>query len=112
MGHLVWSKNVNEEKDAPQQIMFGAMDVHYDILSPLGLWLQYQFEQYCDENEYILYELEDPKHIKDMIRQILDHILCDDAFHHWRPWLHEHPQHLPFAVTFAHGQGCNKVGHC
>ena len=46
MGRLAWSKNVNEDRDAPQQLMFGAMDVHYDVLSPLGLWLEYRCEHH------------------------------------------------------------------
>ena len=52
MGHLPWLKNVNEESDAPQQLIFGSMDPCYDILSLLGLWLEDHFDYHPEENEF------------------------------------------------------------
>jgi len=37
---LRWSKNVNEERDAPTQILLGAMDERYCILLALALYLE------------------------------------------------------------------------
>ena len=103
MGRLPWSKNVNEERDAPQQLMFGAMDVHYDVLSPLGLWLEYRFEHHPEENEFIFCVdgLEDPERIKDKIRRVLDHILGDVAFILRDIGLIGTHSIRKFAVTFA-----------
>jgi hypothetical protein len=50
MGHLPWSKKVNEECDAPQQLIFGAIDLHCDTLSLLGLWLDYHFDYHPEQN--------------------------------------------------------------
>ena len=35
-----WSKNVSEERDAPWQIVLGAMDTTYCVLTCLSLWLE------------------------------------------------------------------------
>jgi hypothetical protein len=74
IGRLPWSKNVNEERDAPQQLIFGVMDPRYDTLSLLGLWL---------ENEFIfcLDGFEDPIRSKERVRQVLSMVLSDDQFH-------------------------------
>ena len=37
---LCWAKNCREERDAPTQIIFGAADWRYDVLSLLGAWLE------------------------------------------------------------------------
>ena len=37
---LNWSKNVNEEWDAPNQILIGAMDPFYCVLLALAIWLE------------------------------------------------------------------------
>lgn len=38
---LNWSKNVNEERDAPWQIVLGCMDQLYCVLISLALWLEF-----------------------------------------------------------------------
>jgi hypothetical protein len=38
-----WSKNVQEERDAPFQIVLGCMDTLYCVLTSLALWLELQF---------------------------------------------------------------------
>ena len=37
---LCWAKNCREERDAPTQIICGAADWRYDVLSLLGVWLK------------------------------------------------------------------------
>ena len=37
---LNWSNNVNEERDAPNQILIGAMDPFYCVLLALAIWLE------------------------------------------------------------------------
>ena len=111
MGRLPWSKNVNEERDAPQQLIFGAMDPHYDTLSLLGLWLEYRFEFHPDQNEFIFCVdgLEDPIRIKETIRRVLSTVLSDDQFHVRDLGLLGSHSICKFAVTFACGNGCSKV---
>ena len=36
---MCWSKNVREERDAPDQIVMGCMDVRYCVLLALGIYL-------------------------------------------------------------------------
>ena len=38
-----WSKNVQDERDAPFQIDLGCMDTLYCVLTGLALWLELQF---------------------------------------------------------------------
>ena len=38
-----WSKNVQEERDAPFQIVLGCMDSLYCVLTSLTLWLELHF---------------------------------------------------------------------
>ena len=38
---LCWSKNVNEERDAPNQILIGATHPAYCVLFRLACWLEY-----------------------------------------------------------------------
>jgi hypothetical protein len=37
---LQWSKNVHEERDAPNQILIGAIDPMFCVLVGLGVWLE------------------------------------------------------------------------
>ena len=57
VGRLPWSKNVTEERDAPPQVIFGAMDTRYDFLSNGGLLLECHYCVNPGKNEFIfLYE--------------------------------------------------------
>jgi hypothetical protein len=37
---LHWSKNCNDERDAPWQIMLGSMSTYYCVLITVGIWLE------------------------------------------------------------------------
>lgn len=39
-GRLAWSKNVNEEQNAPWQHLFGSMDWVFCVLLSVGIWLE------------------------------------------------------------------------
>ena len=111
LSRLPWSKNVNDERDAPLQLVLGANDPHYDVLSLMGLWLEYRFENNPEENEFIfcIDGEDDPLRIKDRLRDILTSITGRDDFivrdlgptgsHSIRK----------FSVTFGRGNGCSKV---
>jgi hypothetical protein len=107
MGRLPWSKNVNEERDAPQQLIFGSMDPHYDTLSLLGLWLEFRFAMHPKQNEFIFCVdgLEDPIRIKERIRKVLSIVLSNDQFHIRDVGLLGSHSIRKFGVTFARGNG-------
>ena len=43
LGQMCWSKNVNKEHDAVDQILFGAMDTRYCVLLALAVHLEFWF---------------------------------------------------------------------
>jgi hypothetical protein len=114
LGRLCWSKNVREERDAPLQLLFGANDPHYDVLSFLGLWLEYRFEIHPEQNEFVfcVEGLEDPERIKDKIRRILSKIFKDEDFIIQEVGLLGTHSIRKYAVTLARGCGCSKVSVC
>jgi len=79
---LPWSKNVTDERDAPQQVLFGAMDTRYDTLCNMTLWLEYHYEVNPGQNAFIFgYEgLDDPICIKETICPTLDEVLEGTKF--------------------------------
>ena len=52
---LEWSKNINEERDSPWQIVLGAMDNEYCVLLQLALWLEifYIHYNYSSNSPYL-----------------------------------------------------------
>ena len=50
---LFWSKNVIEERDAPDQVLLGSFDQHYCALIGLGTWLEFHFSKNPEPNEYV-----------------------------------------------------------
>ena len=53
---LCWAKNCREERDAPTQIIFGAADWRYCLLSLLGVWIESRFEAYPDNNSEFVFD--------------------------------------------------------
>ena len=87
------------------------MDPRYDTLSLLGLWLEYRFDYHPEQNQFIfcLDGLEDPIRIKEKVRKVLSMVLSDDQFCARDLGLLGSHSIRKFAVTFARGNGCNKV---
>ena len=87
------------------------MDTRYDVLSNLGLWLEYHFELNPGENEFIFgYSgLNDPIRIKERLARQLKEILLSDSFMSTRAGLLGTHSVRKMAVTFARGTGCTKV---
>lgn len=108
---LPWAKNVYEERDAPPQVIFGAMNPHYDVLSTLGLWLEWRFEYLPEDIEFIFCvdAEDDPERIKDHVSDILrDMIKSNDFIIREVGRLGTHSTRK-YSVTFARGNGCGKV---
>ncbi len=108
MSKICWSKNVLEERDCPFQLMFGAMDVRYDLPTAFGLWLEWRFEHCPHENVFVFCVdgLEDPVRIKEKLRRVLDFVIGSDVFVLREVGLVGTHSIRKFAVSFARGQGC------
>lgn len=108
---LPWAKNCNEERDAPPQILLGAMDPRYDVLSLLGLWLEYRFENHPQGVQFIfcIDGEDDPIRIKEIIRLQLSRALGHEDFviRDEGPLGTHSTRKL--SVTIARGNGCWKV---
>jgi hypothetical protein len=55
IGRLRWSKNVRDERDAPDQILMGAMDPYFCVLLALGLHLETTFLEVSDQSELLFH---------------------------------------------------------
>jgi hypothetical protein len=88
------------------------MDTRYDVLSDLGVWLEYHFELSQGDNEFVFgYSgLDDPIRIKEHLSHQLKDILLSDSFMAARAGLLGTHSVRKMAVTFARGTGCTKVG--
>ena len=107
---LCWSKNVMEERDAPTQILFGAMDWRYCTLSNLAPWLEYHFTLNPEENDYFfgIQGNSDPTSIKTLAAYHLRDVLQDDEFSPFADGLMGTHSLRKFAVTVARRNGCSK----
>ncbi len=50
---LCWSKNVMEERDCPTQLLVGAMDTRYCVITGVALWLEHHFKLDPQENDFL-----------------------------------------------------------
>ena len=100
-----------KRSDAPPQVVFASMDTRYDVHSNLGIWLEYHYELYPGENEFVFsYSgLDDPIRIKERMSRLLTDSLADIDFILDRPGLVGTHSICKLAVTFARGNGCTKV---
>ena len=101
-----------DERDGPNQVLIGAMDIRYDVLSNLGIRLEYHFELNPGDNEFVFgYSgLDDPIRIKECLSHQLKDILLSDSFMAARAGLLGTHSVRKMAVTFVQGTGCTKVG--
>ena len=99
------------ERDCPNQVLIGAMDTRYDVLSNLGVWLEFHIELNPGENDFVFaYSgLDDPMRIKERLAHQLKDILLSDSCMAARAGLLGTHSVRKMAVTFARGTGCIKV---
>ena len=50
---LPWSKNIKEERDAPDQILVGANDPKYCVLLALGIHLETYISKYDPDEQFL-----------------------------------------------------------
>ena len=83
LARLCWSKNVREERDAPDQILIGAMHRNYCVLTSLATWLEYWIGSGNGVNKEFVFGvsgLEDPVIIKERATNGLKRIINDEEF--------------------------------
>ena len=99
-----------EERDAPTQILFGAMDWRYCTLSNLAPWLEYHYTLNPEENDYFfgIQGNSDPTSIKTSAAYHLRDVLQDDEFSPFADGLMGTHSLRKFAVTVARRNGCSK----
>ena len=75
---VAWSKNVREERDAPSQLLIGAMDSRFCVLLNLGLWMEFIAEQHPEPNNHFLFKvdgLDDPLRILSVYQHVVKLLL-------------------------------------
>lgn len=79
---LCWSKNCLEERDAPTQVLFGAMDWRYCPLNLVGTWLELHFTLNPEENEFFfgVGGANNPDSIKTTASSLLSAVLEHEDF--------------------------------
>ena len=108
-----WAKNYHKERDAPDQILFGAMDWRYNVLSLLGVYLEHHAEL-CPGNNEFVFDIDlanDPDSIKDSAAYHLKRFLAShDVQDACATTLGDTGTHSirKFAVNQARGAGCSK----
>jgi hypothetical protein len=108
---MCWSKNVLEERDAPDQILLGSMDTDFCVLMALAIYLEHWIEHGDGLQSRFLFsdDIDDgaPKRVKDNIQETLRRdVFGSNAFVRVRPGLLGTHSLRKFASTFARRNGC------
>ena len=80
---LCWSKNVNEERDAPSQILIGACHPAYCVLLGLACWLEYHLSLGDNTGTDFLFGIDgvnDAKRINNRARTLVNAIINAEGF--------------------------------
>ena len=110
---LCWTKNTNEEREPPTQILFGSCDWRYCVVSLLAVWLEYHFELNSEENEfYFGYKgATDPDSIKATaayhLKKICDNLAIDMTLDEAMALIGTHSIRK-FAVNKGRGAGLSR----
>ena len=82
LNRLCWSKNVNDEREAPIQVLLGADDSNLCVLLGLSCWLEYSLEKYASKGEFIwnYHNLDDEMKIKSRANTLMKGVLKSPEF--------------------------------
>ena len=108
---LCWSKNVHEERDAPQQILLGAQHPAYCVLIALSSWLETFISKGHIENTSFLFGIHgqrDPILIKEKATALMNQILNDRDLGNVIEGKRGTHSIRKFATTRARRNGCTK----
>jgi hypothetical protein len=110
LAKLIWSKNVMEQRDAPDQILLGVMDPNYCILLSLGIYIEVWTEHhYGLHHPYLFGASANPKNNKDNISDILrDKVWAKEEFVRLMPGPIDTHSLRKFPSTRARRAGCSK----
>jgi len=107
---MCWSKNITEERDAPDQILLGAMDPDFCVLLGLGVYMENWMEHGNGINSRFLFseDVDDatPNRIKNNIQTIIREAVNSPDFHRAKPGPLGTHSNQKFPSTFAHRNGC------
>jgi hypothetical protein len=110
LSKLCWSKNVQEERDAPDQILMGAMNKLYCVLIGLATWLEYWIDSgYGQNNEFVfgLRGIDDPVLIKERASAALKRLINNpDLMGQFLEEKRGTHSNRKFATTRARRNGC------
>jgi hypothetical protein len=109
---IAWSKNVVEERDAPNQVLIGAMDPKYCTLLSLGImWMEacLAVDQVPNEFVFKINSLDCPIRIKETIQRGFKEAVNDPLFLMDKPGPIGTHSVRKAAATYARGNGCTKV---
>ena len=84
LAKLCWSKNVSEERDAPDQILIGAMNTCYCVILALSTWLEFWIERgHIERTEFAfgIFGQQDPVIIKEYASSYMREMFKDNDFH-------------------------------
>lgn len=111
LSRISWSKNIREERDAPDQILLGAMDTRYCILLSLGIYLELWCELGLGLTYPYLFGTGNPENTKKLIANILKKDIWGETGTEIRTsangLLGTHSLRK-FPSTFARRNGCSK----
>jgi len=107
---LCWSKTVMKERDAPDQVLIGAMDRRYRVLIGLSMWLEMHYMLNSENNEYIfgIDGRTNPISIKAKASSLLLSIFEDNEFNVVDNGNKGTHGMRKFATNKARGNGCSK----
>lgn len=110
LAKMCWSKNVQEERDAPDQLVFGAMDRRYCILLPLGIYLEVWLESAAGAaNHFLFGDGDNPEMTKKFLSAVLKNDVWDlEGFQQLASGPIGTHSLRTFPSTFARRCGCSK----
>ena len=108
---LCWSKNVNEERDAPDQILLGAKNPKYCVLLGLSTWLEFWISNgHGNDTDFTfgIQGLTSPENIKIRATNALRNVINDAEFECTLKSKRGTHSIRKFATTRARNCGCPK----
>ena len=112
LAQMCWSKNVRDERDAPNQILLGAMDMRYCVLVGLAVHLETWLESNAGLTTPFLFGIdgeEDPIRLNKSVSNFLKNNIFDNpAFVRVRAGLLGTHSYRKFASTLARRNGCSR----
>ncbi len=114
LAKMCWSKNVQDERDAPDQIVIGAMDRRYCAHIGLAVHLETWIESGEGTTNKFVFAFggnEDPKHNKATAKHFLKaHVFRNPVFNQVSPGKIGTHSTRKYAATYARRNGCSRNG--